>query len=89
MALLLIKYSITKQQIGNKRFFIWGQSSGGAFAAMHAKEKESKINRLMFEVTLNLFLGMGQFYGSVINLEKFKRLITLLMHIDYRVGKQS
>ena len=62
---------------------IWGQSLGGAFATMNAKERQDKIKGLVLEGTFNSFPDIGKVYAKALKLENFKWIVPLLMNNDF------
>lgn len=62
---------------------IWGQSLGGAFATMNAKERQDKIKGLVLEGTFNSFPDIGKVYAKALKLENFKWIVPILMNNDF------
>jgi fermentation-respiration switch protein FrsA (DUF1100 family) len=71
------------EDVKNTEVIIWGQSLGGSFATMNASERVDKIKGLVLEGTFTSFPDMGKVYANILNLEKFKWLIPLLMNNDF------
>lgn len=69
--------------IKNKPIIVWGQSLGGAFATMTVNNRQSTIQGLILEGTFNSFPEVGKVYARVLNLEKFKWLMPLIMNNDF------
>jgi pimeloyl-ACP methyl ester carboxylesterase len=82
-ALLIFDEVATMQDVVNKPIIIWGQSLGGPFATMTAKEREPKVNGLILEGTFSSFPDIGKVYANALNLENFKWLVPLLMNNDF------
>ncbi len=71
------------KNIADKPIIIWGQSLGGAFATMTAKERQEKIKGLLLEGTFSSFPDIGKVYAQVLNLENFKWIVPILMNNDF------
>ena len=71
------------EQVSNKPIIIWGQSLGGAFATMNAKERQGQIKGLILEGTFSSFPDIGKVYARALNLENFKWIVPLLMNNDF------
>lgn len=69
--------------VSKKPIVIWGQSLGGAFATMNAKERQNKIEGLDLEGTFNSFPDIGKVYAKALRLENFKWIVPLLMNNDF------
>jgi predicted alpha/beta hydrolase family esterase len=81
---LLIFDEVTKlDNVAKKPIIIWGQSLGGAFATMNAKERQGKIKGLILEGTFSSFPDIGKVYANALNLENFKWIVPLLMNNDF------
>lgn len=71
------------ENVSKKPIIIWGQSLGGAFATMNAKERQNKIKGLILEGTFNSFPDIGKVYAKALRLENFKWIVPLLMNNDF------
>ncbi len=69
--------------VSKKPIIIWGQSLGGAFATMNAKERQEKIKGLVLEGTFSSFPDIGKVYANALRLEHFKWIVPLLMNNDF------
>lgn len=74
--------------VAKKPIIIWGQSLGGAFAAMNAKERQGEIEGLILEGTFSSFPDIGKVYAKALNLENFKWIVPLLMNNDFPAENQ-
>lgn len=74
--------------VSKKPIIIWGQSLGGAFATMSAKERQHKIKGLVLEGTFSSFPDIGKVYAKALNLENFKWIVPLLMNNDFPAEKE-
>ncbi|OEK04935.1 alpha/beta hydrolase [Roseivirga misakiensis] len=70
-------------EVAQKPLIVWGQSLGGAFATMTAKERQNKIDGLVLEGTFGSFPDIGKVYARALNLERFKWVIPLIMNNDF------
>ena len=75
------------ENVAEKPIIIWGQSLGGTFATMNAKERQEKVDGLIIEGTFNSFPNIGKVYAKALNLENFKWVVPLLMNNDFPAGK--
>lgn len=69
--------------VSKKPIIIWGQSLGGAFATMNAKERQNQIKGLILEGTFNSFPDIGKVYAKAVSLENFKWIVPILMNNDF------
>lgn len=69
--------------VSKKPLIIWGQSLGGAFATMNAKERQNQIKGLILEGTFNSFPDIGKVYAKALSLENFKWIVPILMNNDF------
>lgn len=82
-ALFVFDKVIQLDNVVDKPIIIWGQSLGGAFATMNAKERQKNIKGLLLEGTFSSFPDIGKVYAKALNLENFKWVIPLLMNNDF------
>ena len=86
---LFVFDSISKlEQVVNKPIIIWGQSLGGAFATMNAKERQGQVKGLILEGTFSSFPDIGKVYARALNLENFKWIVPLLMNNDFPADQE-
>jgi alpha-beta hydrolase superfamily lysophospholipase len=86
---LFIFDQVTKlDNVAKKPIIIWGQSLGGAFATMNAKERQGEIKGLILEGAFSSFPDIGKVYAKALNLEKFKWIVPLLMNNDFPAEKE-
>ena len=82
-ALFVFDQVVQLNSVANKPIIIWGQSLGGAFATMTAKERQEQINGLVLEGTFSSFPDIGKVYAQALNLENFKWIVPLIMNNDF------
>ncbi len=82
-ALSIFDKFLELEEVKNTPIIIWGQSLGGSFATMNSAEREDEIKGLVLEGTFTSFPDMGKVYANILNLEKFKWLVPLLMNNDF------
>lgn len=70
-------------KVAGKPIIVWGQSLGGAFATMTARERQNKVVGLILEGTFSSFPDIGRVYASVLNLENFKWVVPVIMNNDF------
>ena len=70
-------------EVSGKPIVLWGQSLGGAFATMNAKERQHEVNGLILEGTFNSFPDIGKEYARVLHLEDIEWVVPLLMNNDF------
>ena len=86
---LFIFDKVTQQEdIASKPIILWGQSLGGAFATMNAKERQDKIKGLLLEGTFNSFIDIGKVYAGALSLENFKWVVPMIMNNDFPAENQ-
>ena len=82
-ALKVFDQFLELEDVADKPLIVWGQSLGGAFATMTAKERQETIDGLILEGTFSSFPDIGKVYAKALNLENFKWLIPLIMNNDF------
>ncbi|MEL6561925.1 MAG: alpha/beta fold hydrolase [Bacteroidota bacterium] len=82
-ALYIFDQVISLPEVADKPLIIWGQSLGGAFATMTAKERQDKVKGLILEGTFSSFPDIGKIYASVLKLENFKWVVPIIMNNDF------
>ena len=82
-ALFVFDAAAKFNNVSNKPLIIWGQSLGGAFATMNARERQSQVKGLILEGTFSSFPDIGKVYARALNLENFKWIVPLLMNNDF------
>ncbi len=71
---------IAMTELKEQPIILWGQSMGGPFAIVTAKEREAKIKGVILEGTFNSFVDIGKFYTTKSSLLKIIRpLIPVLV----------
>jgi hypothetical protein len=71
------------EAVKNTDVIIWGQSLGGAFAAVNGAERQDKIKGIIVAGTFNSFPEIGKKIASLLNLENFKWVVPLIMNNDF------
>ena len=82
-ALKIFDEITNKEVVRNKPIILWGQSLGGIFATMNAKERQDKVSGLVLEGTFSSFPDVGKVYARVLNLENYKWIVPVLMNNDF------
>lgn len=87
-ALFIFDEVTSLKSVSSKPIIIWGQSLGGAFATMTAKNRQEKVQGLLLEGTFSSFPDIGKVYAHALSLENFKWIVPLIMNNDFPAVKE-